>query len=48
MMTLLDVLDCSFSDSLMHRFSAPSSEPEEAVNLEQKPALAKTRSAVPM
>lgn len=29
MMTLLDVLDCSFSDSLVHRFSAPGKSKTE-------------------
>lgn len=28
MMTLLDVLDCSFSDSLVQRFSAPCEQDE--------------------
>lgn len=29
MMTLLDVLDCSFSDSLVQRFSAPGEKHKE-------------------
>lgn len=37
MMTLLDVLDCSFSDSLTHRFSAPEFITQVSVDLQQMP-----------
>ena len=31
MMTLLEVFDCSFSDSLVHKFSAPEKKQEGKV-----------------
>ena len=37
MMTLLDVLDCSFSDSLTHRFSAPEFMTQASVDPQQMP-----------
>lgn len=42
MMTLLDVLDCSFSDSFVHRFSAP-----EERSKERDDAEAETRADFP-